>query len=108
MPRLRPDANSLKAGEQYRQAAEALDTTNPTDREVFDQLTSAMRVSGEEVDLPNFATWQRNLREYRRLTGQQKNKPRAGREESAGGLVRSDQIEPEHLPTRVRPKRVDE
>ncbi|MFH1110130.1 MAG: hypothetical protein V1790_13180 [Planctomycetota bacterium] len=97
-----------KAGEQYRQAADALGVPDPPDQQVFDQLTTAMEISGEKADLPTFATWQRNLREYRRLTGQQKNKPRAGRGTSAGGLVRPDQIEPQHLPTRIRPKPVDE
>ena len=102
-----PD-RARKAGEQYRQAAEALGESDPTDREAYDQLTAAMELSGEEVDLPRFDTWQRNLREYRRLTGQQKKEPRAGREGSAGSLVRADQIEPKHLPTRIRPKSFDQ
>jgi len=98
---------ALKAGEQYRQAAEALGVSDPADREAYDQLATAMASSGEKMDLPRFDTWQRNLREYRRLTGQQKNKPRAGREGSAGSLVRADQIEPEQLPTCIRPKSFD-
>lgn len=102
-----PD-RARKASEQYRQAAEALDVSDPIDQEAYDQLATAMESSGEKADLPTFSTWQRNLREYRRLTGQQKNKPRAGREGSAGSLVRADQIEPEHLPTRIRPKSSDQ
>ncbi len=97
-----------KAGEQYRQAAEALGVSDPTDWEAYNQLGAAMGLSGEEADLPRLDTWQRNLREYRRLTGQQKNKPRAGREGSAGSLVRADLIEPKHLPTRIRPKSSDQ
>lgn len=97
-----------KAGEQYRQAAEALGVSDPTDLQVYDQLAAAMETSGEKEGLASFETWQRNLREYRRLTGQQKNKPRAGRAGSTGKLVRADQIEPEHWPTVIRPKRVDE
>jgi hypothetical protein len=97
-----------KAGEQYRQAAEALGVSDPTDRQAYDQMATAMETSGEREDLASFDTWQRNLREYRRLTGQQKNRPRAGREGSARSLVRADQIEPQHLPTRIRSKRVDE
>lgn len=102
-----PD-RARKAGEQYRQAAEALGVSDPTDRQVYDQLAAAMETSGEKEDLASFETWQRNLREYRRLTGQQKNTPRAGRAGSTGKLVRADQIEPENWPTLIRPKRVDE
>ena len=97
-----------KAGEQYRQAAEALGVSDPTDREAYDQLAAAMKLSGEKADLPKFDTWQRNLREYRQRTGQQKNKPRAGRRRNTGTLVRRDQIESTHLPTCIQPRRLDQ
>ncbi len=97
-----------KAGEQYRQAAEALGVSSPTDREAYEQLVTAFETSGEKAELPRFDTWQRNLRKYRQLTRQQKNKPRTGRERNAGSLVRADQIEPEYLPTRVRHEHVDQ
>ena len=86
-----PD-RARKAGEQYRQAAEALGVLAPTDREVYDAVAGADAREGEASDLPSFATWQRNLREYRRLRGQQKNRPRAGRERDARGLVRAGEI----------------
>jgi len=81
--------------------------SDPADREAYGQLAAAMESSGEKMDLPRFDTWQRNLREYRRLTGQQKNKPRAGRGGSVK-MVRPDQIEPHHWPTRIRPKSFDQ
>ncbi len=102
-----PD-RAQKAGKQYQQAAEALGVVEPADREAYDQLVKAHEQAGEADALPALETWQRNLRTYRQLTGQQKNKPRAGRERGAQGLARADQIEPEHWPTRVRPRGVDE
>jgi len=72
-------ARARKAGEQYAQVLEALNVSNVTDRDAYDQLAVAMTQSDERPELPQFDTWQRNLREYRRLTGTQKNKPRAGR-----------------------------
>ena len=51
----------------------------PTDMQAYEKLAAAMELSGEKADLPKFDTWQRNLREYRRLTCQQKNTPRGGR-----------------------------
>jgi len=94
-----------KAGEQYLQTVEALGLSNPTDRQAYDQFAAAMEQSGESADLPRFGSWQRNLRTYRRLTGQQKNQPRAGRRGSTASTVRADQIEPEQLPSRIRSKR---
>jgi hypothetical protein len=99
---------ALKAGEQYRQAVEALGQTDPTDLEVYDKLAAALGQSGESKDLPCFATWQRNLRLYRNHTGQQKNKPRAGRKGNSGSMIRADQITPDQLPTRVRPEHLDQ
>jgi hypothetical protein len=92
---------------QYQQAADALGGM-PTDRQAYDQLATALGISGEKADLPAFDAWQRNLRTYRQLTSQQKNKPRSGRARTAPGLVRADQIEPKQWPTRIRPKAADE
>lgn len=97
-----------KAGEQYKQAAKALGQSAPLDREAYDRIATAMEQSGEKVELQSFDTWQRSLREYRRLTGQQKNTPRAGRGQNSRSLVPADRIEPSLLPTRIRPKSVDE
>lgn len=107
-PEVSLPTRALKAGGQYRLAAEALDVSEPTDREVYDQIAAASKISGEIADLPTFETWQRNLRVYRQCTGQQKNKPRAGRKGGEKTLVPSDRIEPEHLPTRIRPKSAEE
>ena len=96
-----------KAASQYSLGLAATNESNPTDRQVYDALASKLSVSGEHRELPTFATWQRNLREHRRLTNQQKNKPRAGRSRASGSIVSADQIEPEHLPTRVRRSRKD-
>lgn len=81
-----------KAGEQYRQAVEALGVANPRDRDAYEKLEAAMKMSEEKADLPNFDTWTRNLRTYRQLTNQQKNHPRAGRKRNSGSVGRADQI----------------
>lgn len=98
-----------KVGEQYRQAVEVLrpDNPNPTDREVHDAIAKALKQSGEAHELPEFATWQRYLRDWRKATGQQKKKPRAGRAQVSGSLVPYDGIEPRSLPTSIRPVSVD-
>ncbi len=106
-----PRAN--KAADQYKQAIRALGTEESTDREAYEHLEAAWnlakaRVQEDPVDkLPNFATWQRNLREYRRLTGTQKHRPRAGNAKTAGHFARPDQIEPKHWPAAIRPKSAD-
>ena len=81
-----------KAGSEYRQAAEVLRLADPTDREVYDYLAAAMTHSGEEPDLPKFDTWQRNLREYRRRSGQQKHHPRGQRHRGIGSIVPVDLV----------------
>lgn len=91
-----------KAASQYRLGFEALGDPKATDRQIYDLLAKKMKTSGEKAELPSFDTWQRNLREYRRLTEQQKNKPRGGRGQTSGSIVPADQIEAEHLPTKVR------
>ncbi|MEK6676510.1 MAG: hypothetical protein AABZ47_12770 [Planctomycetota bacterium] len=91
---------ALKAGEQYKQAIEALGVTAATDRELYGQLAKAHKTAGESF--PTFPTWQRNLREYRRLTNQQKYGTHA--KVQGGSMVRPDQIEPNALPTRIRPR----
>jgi hypothetical protein len=93
----------MKAGEQYRQTLDALGVASVSDREAYDQLGAVMERSGESAELPALDTWQRNLREYRRLTGAQKNTPRRGRTQGSGSLVRPDDIEPSQMPTRIRP-----
>ncbi len=101
-----PD-RARRAWEQYRQAVETLGG-EPSDRQVYDQLAAAFQSSGESAELPAFDTWQRNLREYRRLTAQQKNKPRAAREHPRVSCAQTDQLDVAELPTRIRPKRADE
>lgn len=101
-------SRAQKAWEQYRQAAEAFGGGEPTDRQVHDQLTAALKSSGESADVPAFETWQRNLREYRRLTDQQKNKSRAGRAQPRASSVPLDLLGAAEQPTRIRQKRADE
>lgn len=93
--------------EQYKQAAKVLGTTAPTDREAYDVLAKAHQTAGEAAELPTFATWQRNLREYRRLTGTQKNRRRAGRGDTAGRFATVEGIEPQSLPSQIRPRWAD-
>jgi len=93
-----------KAYSQYQHGAGVLGKADPTDREVYDLLLRSYEQAGEGDDLPSFATWQRNLREYRRLTGTQKNTSRAGRAEAARCFVKVEDIEPESLPHHVRPR----
>lgn len=68
-----------KAAEQYRQAAEAMDEPKPTDKDAYEKLSKAHQREGAADELPDFATWSRYLRDYRRRTDGQKNKPRRGR-----------------------------
>jgi hypothetical protein len=93
-------------GEQYTRTCDVLKPTNsnPTDREVYDVLAKACAQSGEANELPEFNTWQRYLREWRKATGQQKNSRRAGRGRASGSLVPRKYIEVEHLPTSIRPR----
>lgn len=77
-----------KAHDEYEESAQAIDTEKPTDREVYDVLAKAYVLAGEAADLPSFATWQRNLREYRRLTGTQKNTRRDGRAARSRNIVK--------------------
>lgn len=96
-----------KAWGQYEQGRNALNREDVTDDEVYDLLDKTYKQSGEQADLPIRDSWKRNLREHRRLTGTQKNAPRAGRVGTAGHFARVDQIEPQSLPTQIRPKCVD-
>ena len=96
-----------KAYRQYQRAAKALGTTDPTDREAYDALAGAHAAAGEANDLPSFATWQRYVREHRRLTGTQKNTRRTGRAETTQRFARVEDIEPQSLPNRVRPRWAD-
>lgn len=77
------------AGEQYRWTVEAMGGGQFTDREVYDQLEKVLTNAGEQAALPTFETWQRNLREYRKHTGTQKNQPRGGRAAAARSVVSS-------------------
>jgi hypothetical protein len=95
------------AAQQYMLAAEALGEADPTDHDVYDQLERAHKQAGEAEDLPSFATWQRNLREYRRLTGTQKHRCRADRTDEAQRFPGIDDIEPQSLPESVCLKRAD-
>ncbi|MBW7906574.1 MAG: hypothetical protein LC135_16355 [Phycisphaerae bacterium] len=95
-----------KVGEQYTRTRDVLNpgNPNPTDREVYDALARACAQSGEANELPGFDTWQRYLREWRRANGEQKNTRRAGRGRASGSLAPRESIEPEHLPTSIRPR----
>lgn len=96
-----------KAGEQYRRALEIVGDS-ATDRAVYDNVAPALRNSGETADLPSFETWQRNLREYRRLTGRQKNTPRTQRPRLRASCASPDQLAGSELPTSIRSKSADE
>ena len=80
-----PPLRIRKAWQQSRNAVEALGESKPTDREAYDLLEKRAGHSGEGGELPSFAAWSRYLRDYRRLTNQQKNKPRRGRK--GGSMV---------------------
>ena len=80
------------AYQQFQQAADALGETKPTDRDAYDQLTKAYKSAGEADELPEFDTWTRNLRLYRRPTGTQKYTPRDGRADSAGSVVNQSDL----------------
>ncbi len=58
-------ARAQKAYQQYRQAVEALGATDTADREAYSAFVKAHEQADEASDLPSFATWQRNAREYR-------------------------------------------
>lgn len=92
-----------KALLEYRKTVEAFGLIKPTDREVYNKLFDTLKDSDKQHDLPNCDTWQRNLRTGRRLTKQQKNAPRAGRE--CRSAVKMDQIEPHLLPTSIKRKK---
>lgn len=67
-----------KAWQQYQQARKLLGG-DPTDRECYEALEKAHEHEGTGDELPRFATWSKYVRDYRRLTHQQRNRPRAGR-----------------------------
>ena len=65
----------------YQVAEKMMEPSRKTDREAYDWFKAYLD-NGEEFDgynLPAFNTWARQLREARKILGQQKNKPRAGR-----------------------------
>jgi hypothetical protein len=85
-PRLSP--SRLKAYGQFCWAVRANAALDgATDREVFDWLEEHYK----EEPLPPFATWNRYLREARRVYGTSKHTPRAGRE-AGRSIVRPDEI----------------
>jgi|GEM_PF-6889293 len=98
---------AVKAGQQYKQAVDVHDGAKLEDREAYEAITRAYRQANEENELPKFDTWQRNLREWRRLTGTQKKSRRAGRAAQARSLVKAEDIEPESLPTHLRSRGMD-
>ncbi len=100
-PEIPARANTAHA--QYLHAAETLGTTDPTDREAYDALAKVHSVTGEADDLPSFATWRRNLTEYRTRTGTQKKGSRAGCVDPEDRFPKVEDIEPQSLPGRVRP-----
>jgi hypothetical protein len=104
-----PD-RALKAWQQYEEGLRLLDghVEKPTDQQVYRTLESKYRLTDEVGNLLPFERWTRYLRTYRSLTGQQKNKPRAGREQPVGSCVRYDQVDAKELPTRIRRKSADE
>ncbi|MEE9293834.1 MAG: hypothetical protein V3W34_02565 [Phycisphaerae bacterium] len=110
-PKIPPRAT--KAHNQYQHAVEALKDHNacPTDREAYELLEgankTALELGEEENPLPEFGTWQRNLREYRRLTQTQKNAPRSGRAEGKRSFPKTEDIEPQSLPVAARPRWAD-
>jgi hypothetical protein len=78
-----------KAYSQYLHAIQQ-DTAlaGATDRDVYDWLENNLD-DGE--DLPTFATWGKYVREARSAAGENKNRPRAGRD-TGRSIVRPDQI----------------
>ncbi|MGH7179422.1 MAG: hypothetical protein ACREJC_18745, partial [Tepidisphaeraceae bacterium] len=83
-------APALRASQQYtqgvQQAGKAL-----TDQEAYDYVKEHIADSPDE--LPDFEVWARHLREHRRLTGTQKNKPRGGRAAAARSVVSIQEID---------------
>ena len=81
----------IEARDQYLAACEALGTDSPTDREAYDLIEMTAYDAGEPSPLPTFGTWTSYLRQWRGATGQQKNKPRGGREAASGSVVKQGQ-----------------
>jgi hypothetical protein len=96
---------AIKAWDGYTKACEALKDTNshPTDRAAYDLLVKVLARDDEGEELPRFDSWQRNLREYRQKTGQQKRKPRRDHRQSSGLMVHVNELDYRELPTRIKP-----
>ena len=83
----------LKAYLSYKRGERDV-SDNATDREVYEWLKEndpdwkIDALFGYE--LPSFQTWGRYVRKGRRLRGEQKNHPRAGRQQSGSSVRRSD------------------
>ncbi len=81
-----PDGDSIpirikQVGLQYQDAFADLKnggTPEPTDRECYDRAKQRANEEGD-TNFRDFDTWARYVRDYRKETGTQKNKPRKGR-----------------------------
>src|SRR5690606_27561693 len=65
-----------RAGKQYAAAAELLRgelEREPTDREAYDRMEELAADAGRKVELPEFDTWSRYLRDYRKGNAEGKN-----------------------------------
>jgi len=97
-----------KVARQFEEAAMALGEPNPRDQDAYKLLKATYERSGEVSDLHNFPTWERYLRQYRQLTGTRKKRPRTKRLSGSGSIVSYGEVNPNELPTRIRPLSADE
>ncbi len=74
---------AARAGQQYEETCRYLEeqeaNPKPTDKDVYDKLSKIYGDRKAGNDLPNFDTWARDLRRWRKATGNQKNRPRHDR-----------------------------
>ena len=91
-------ASAVNAFEQAKYAESLIGDNKPTDDRLYDVLAEAYSDCKEQIkelgNLPKRETWKKNLRIYRKATGQQKNKPRSGRhtESQSQSIVEADEI----------------
>jgi hypothetical protein len=81
-----------RAWAQYRVAGDALGVPEPVDREAYEQIADAYGTARKRDELPDFGTWRRYLSEYRRLAGQSKHRPRAGRADGARSVAKRSEL----------------
>jgi hypothetical protein len=82
---------AAKAWGQYRRALEQ-EGKPLTDPVAYGVVKKDLLDDDERKDFPEFDAWVRALREWRKATGQQKNKPRAGRAGAARSIVKASEL----------------